>query len=269
MTEQITHTPPVITALLPDLARDISGWSTGRLRDALANAIIDTAQSLRRMAVIWRELEERGEDLSRYKAGLMVFMPLIAADRLDADVVVRCAGQYTVLRAISALPLTRQQQLLRSGAPVLRNSDPGSQIRMQLAPLEKLTVEDVRLAFGSQDVRTADEQRAILQKRKAATRGRRNRQVAVNLTNEEFAAIEDAARRQGVQIPVFLRQTALALLHGGVKPAAGIDDEIIAMYRNNMPVSRIAREVGRDAATVRNLLTRYGVALRGRPPKNP
>ena len=52
---------------------------TPDLREELARALTITADSLMYLAAVWKELEQRGEDLSDLRTGLGVYVPLIAA----------------------------------------------------------------------------------------------------------------------------------------------------------------------------------------------
>ena len=69
----------------------LGSMSTQQLRAALAQSLTISARHLAYLASVWGELEKRGEDLSDLRTGLAVYLPQIAAGRLDADAVIRFA----------------------------------------------------------------------------------------------------------------------------------------------------------------------------------
>ncbi len=113
--------PVVVTAPAPaELVSpaNLETWSTADLRRELARGIEVTAEHLRRLAAIWRELERRGEDLTSLRKGLAFYLPLIAADKVDAYLVSRFAGSGELLRIAATLPVGVQRELAREDAAV-------------------------------------------------------------------------------------------------------------------------------------------------------
>jgi hypothetical protein len=143
-----------------DLDR-IRAMDTAALRAELADAIGHTAKHLLRLALIWAELERRGEDLSDLRSGLGTYLPLIASGAVLPDVVVRFAGNNSLLRAVASLPVGEQRRLA-DGEPVLLAVRQGDTITHRMLPAHALTAVQVRQVFGDRRVRTETEQIAIL-----------------------------------------------------------------------------------------------------------
>lgn len=108
---------------------DLSQHSTESLREALAHTIEVSALHIVRMALIWKELDRRGVDLSDLRRGLFEYLPAIAAGRLDAHLVVRLAGKPSLLRRVQQLPLQQQRALADRGTvAITRPALDGSEI---------------------------------------------------------------------------------------------------------------------------------------------
>ena len=137
---------------------DLSAYSTEELREALAQTLEISALHIVRMAMIWRELEGRGVDLSDLRSGLFTYLPQIAAGRLDAGLVVRLAGKPALLGRIAQLPLEDQRALLERGAvPISRAAADGSTY-VEDVPIEALSAAQVNKAFVGGRLRAPSEQ---------------------------------------------------------------------------------------------------------------
>lgn len=159
MNDVTVPTPNIV--LLP--AADLRNMSTQRLREELAKSLTFSAKHLTYLAAVWSELEGRGEDLTELRTGLAAYLPQIAADRLDAEAVVRFAGQPTVLRSISGLPLDRQRALAQGElVPVLTIDEQGKAETVEL-PAYTLTAAQARVVFSGDKIRGEKEQRAVLE----------------------------------------------------------------------------------------------------------
>lgn len=165
----IDVTAPTDTALAR--LRDLD---TAALRSELLRALTVTAETLAYLGAVWRELENRGEDLSDLSAGLGRYLPMIAAGQLDAEVVVRFAGRQLLLRAVAALPIGEQRRLaLGGGVQILTVDDDGKVAEVEMAATA-LTAQQVRMAFDYGRIRSVAEQRNMLGSAKmaASRRGR-------------------------------------------------------------------------------------------------
>lgn len=90
---------------------DIHSETSEALRDRLKRALTRTASDLVEMALIVRELEGRGEDLSSLRLGLVDHLRRIAAGQLLPDLVVRFSGFPALLQIASSLALPDQERL--------------------------------------------------------------------------------------------------------------------------------------------------------------
>lgn len=153
-------------------AADLSNLSNQRLREELAKSLTFSAQHLAYLATIWAELERRGEDLSDLRTGLAVYLPQIAAGRLDAEAVIRFAGQPTVLRSIAGLPLERQQALAHGEPIKVLTVDEHGRFEPSEVPAYALTASQARMVFDGDKIRSSDEQRAILESRRVSKAAR-------------------------------------------------------------------------------------------------
>lgn len=151
---------------------ELGSMSTQTLRSELAKSLTMSARHLHHLAMIWAELEKRGEDLSDLRTGLAVYLPMIAAGRLDAEAVIRFAGQPTVLRSLANLPVERQHALALGGSvPVLTVNASGEYEGAEL-PAITLTAAQARLVFSGDTIRSVAEQRAILESARVSAQRR-------------------------------------------------------------------------------------------------
>ena len=185
----------------------ITAASTEHLREQLASALTMTARHLQHLAAIWQELERRGEDLSALRRGIAQYLPLIAAGRLEAEAVVRYAGQAILLRALSELPVAQQRALLEDGAVPLARLDAEGNSQQESVPLDRLSVAQIRLAFAGNSLRPVQDQvRMLLPERRQAPSGR-SMSVTLHLTRDERLALAEHARRGGGRhLHVFVRE---------------------------------------------------------------
>ncbi|GLS13595.1 hypothetical protein [Hydrogenophaga electricum] len=151
---------------------ELGSMSTQTLRGELAKSLTMSARHLQHLALIWAELEKRGEDLSDLRTGLAVYLPMIAAGRLDAEAVIRFAGQPTVLRSLANLPVERQHALALGGTvPVLTVNAAGEYQSTEL-PAHTLTAAQARLVFSGDSIRSPAEQRAVLESARVSAQRR-------------------------------------------------------------------------------------------------
>ncbi len=190
-------------------AADLAAVSTDDLKTQLANAIGVTAHTVARLAVIWAELERRGEDLSALRrGGLFSYLPYIAHGQLDPEVVVRCAGQAMLIRAMMDIPLTDQRRVLREGLPVA--VDDGGAIEERHLPVEDVTARDVRRAFVGARLRSPAEQIRLLPGAgKRANPTLRGTIVKIRLTAEEYEELRRLAKSTGQNTPTLARDILL------------------------------------------------------------
>ena len=157
----------VLTGIDAELA-SIRELDNESLRKQLSEALKLTAQSLLRLAAIIRTLEERGEDLSGLRIGLLPYLRQIAYGQVLPETVIRYAESPMLVQAISRLPLPDQRRLATGEAVpfALRKGD-GSVDHRLVDPL-LLRREQVNLIFVRDHIRTVEEQIAVLEARPQA-----------------------------------------------------------------------------------------------------
>lgn len=217
--------PATSTRVAIPTVAELGAMSNQQLRAELARSLTLTAGQLRRLAVIWRELEHRGEDLSDLRTGLAVYLPQIASGQLTADAVIRFAGQPTVLRAISTLPTDDQQRLAAGDkVTVLTAQQDGSFSAVDL-PAHTLTPSLARLVIGPGRLRSADEQRAILEDAKLSAT--RKRQTGAVPPHVRYDPKTDKIRVGAASAPVAEVLQALAAAAKVPMDVADLDKAII------------------------------------------
>ena len=165
------ETLPDVVAPLPSLVpqqailAELAGLSTDQLKVELARVLRITAESLVRLALVVKTLEDRGEDLSDIRVGLLPYLRLIAAGQLLPEVVVRFAGAPALIRVIGALPV-QDQRRLAAGEPIplyLRRGD--GTVEHRLADPLAMTRDQVQQAFARDHIRDQAEQILVLESR--------------------------------------------------------------------------------------------------------
>ena len=172
-------------------ANDLKNISTGKLKQELAKSLDITASHLNYLAKIWAELEARGEDLSELRRGILLYLPLIANNKVDSRIVIGYAGQKTLLSALSRLPLDEQSKLVDSGYVTTVNlDDDGGKVEVQ-KELSKLTASEVYKVFSDDDIRSPDEQYKLIavKESQALTRPKKNYRKARRVSFDKDAGV--------------------------------------------------------------------------------
>lgn len=151
-------------ALLSD--SQITTLSTADLKREFARALTVTADYLVYMSAIWQELNNRGEDLSDLKSGLMEYVPLIASRQLDARLVVSYAGQKTLLSVLSRLPIEQQHSIAETGTVERVLLDDDDQRVVEIVNLSSIKTSEITQIFADDYVRSVDDQHKLLLMRK-------------------------------------------------------------------------------------------------------
>jgi hypothetical protein len=159
----------------PD-ALELQDMPTAELRRALDEALGITETAIRRVAVIWRELVRRGEDLTGVRFTLAPYMLPVAEGRLLPALVVELAGQARSLARLAELPVADQERLV-AGAPIEVYRGEG---KVEARPLRDMTFSEVALAVRDGRLLSAAEQRLTHQLAQV-TRQRKARPVAVTI----------------------------------------------------------------------------------------
>lgn len=214
---------------------NLSAMSTADLRAELSRGLSLTAQHFGRLAVIWGELERRGEDLSDLRRGLGARIPQIAAGLLAAEIVVAFASRPAVLDAMVGIPLDRQRDLA-AGGTVAVLAPQG--VEAESVALSSLPPAVVRLVFAGGVERTPQEQRAAIV-------ARRPKKAKASDTGYRYRPVVDRERRVvrigKMEVPVESILAAFAEAASGV----GVTPEEL----------RAAKERGEGVAVGQCLLT--------------
>lgn len=160
---------------------------TEKLREQLGRTLKLTAEHLLRLALIVRILEERGEDLSDLRLGLLSHLRRIAYGQVLPEVVVRFAGSPALVQRISNLPLPDQERLAQ-GEPVklVTVGADGQADHLLVDPLN-MSMPQLAQVFAPDRLRGEAEQLALLQRRAAlpAVRARQPKRGKVRIDREQ------------------------------------------------------------------------------------
>lgn len=185
-------------------AQTVASATSAELKQWLSDELGVTAHALKRAAIIWRELVERGEDLSGLRSGLTIYLGQIANDTLAPEVVVRCAGQALLLKHISAVPVSEQLTLLENGVEVVDSEEDGEKIHS--VALDELTSAQTLRVFGPKGVRATQEQRKIIAKSIIKPKSKKMVEVKIQVSNEEYADLQKEAAQKRKRVATYIRE---------------------------------------------------------------
>jgi hypothetical protein len=170
----------------------LSRLSTDDLRRELVRSLKMTADSLVKLALIVRSLEQRGEDLSSLKIGMMPYLRQIAYGQILPEVVVRYAEQPMLVRAISSLPFPDQEHLSTGGKVEMAvRRDDGTLDHRLVDPLH-LGRDQIHQVFTRGRIRSPEEQLVMLEAKP--------RLVAKMAATETIEGIKVDHKRRGLII---------------------------------------------------------------------
>lgn len=213
-------------------SNDLHVMTTEELRSELARAIRVTAETLVYLAAIWEELERRGEDLSSLRSGVSAYLPMIASGRADPAAVVAYAGQPTLLRAITQMPLEEQARLAAGGdVPLVILDENGNRATKNIAPV-MLSAAEVRRVFAPGAIRSPQEQARILEAQQTRRRPPKRlspsiaalsgfdppqlrddaRQTSFLLNESEHEALKIAAAKLNISVRDMVRRILISTL---------------------------------------------------------
>lgn len=144
--------------------RSLTSLSSEDLRRELQSAALGVAQQLLRLAAIIRVLEERGEDLSDVKVGMVRYLRRIAYGQVLPEIVTTYADYPLLLNRLTTLPLPDQERIAKGESlAVMIQTASGPDTRL-VAPMN-MTAEQVYQVFGDGRVRSDAEQASYLDSR--------------------------------------------------------------------------------------------------------
>jgi len=145
------------------LQRQLQEMSESELRTFLAQRLQLTADSLVEMALVIREFDERGIDLSGFRLSLLVYLRRIAYGQTLAEVVALLAGRRDLLQRVAFLPLPEQRRCLdEKGLVVLTGEVTAGEFDIRRRQILDLEQWEVRQVFGPDGLRTEMQQAAWL-----------------------------------------------------------------------------------------------------------
>ncbi len=148
---------------------DIKSLSNEQILAELQALIGDTLQKLQRIVPLWRELQDRGLDLSHLRKGICFYVPLIIQGKVDAAMVARLASHAGLLRQAALLPMADQRRLAAGQkVKVLLARRREAPVAVEKDPLD-LSGPQVRQVFGPQGIRSIEEQRDRLEARRSSS----------------------------------------------------------------------------------------------------
>jgi len=169
---------------------NLTEFSTEELKKGLAKSLEITAKHLLILGRIWRELEDRGEDLSHLKTGLARYLPLIGEGKIAPDIVIKFAGQQLLLKEVALLPIEEQMSLAKGTKIPFVTQNPSGDVQCEFLPLDHLHARHYSQIFDAGHIRTEDEQTRLLKgKRQNKRRNLKIRSRKVTIDNEKKAIV--------------------------------------------------------------------------------
>lgn len=163
---------------------ELSHFTTPELMERLKDAFQITAKALIEVAAIVRILEDRGEDLSSLKLGMIDWFRKIAHGQVLPEVFERYRLRPRLLESVASLPIPDQERLSADDAAIPVLTFAGEELsQRQVDPLE-LTPQEMKQVFTRGRLRSLSEQRGWLndqtRKRRSAPQQEPNLDVVVN-----------------------------------------------------------------------------------------
>ena len=144
------------------------------------------------MAAIWNELNKRGVDLSGLRGGLLDYIPLVANNQIDPQLVIEFAGNRTLLAALSRVPMDKQKQISETKKVEFVTIDENKKKTVKELDLRSARAQELYQVFGGDTgIRDADQQYLLLVNRRpqAANPAKPKRQTLRKITitdNHEY-----------------------------------------------------------------------------------
>lgn len=253
-----TDTDTIPEALHLDAAA-IEAMGTPELKAELARSLQQSAAHLARLAWIVRVLEERGEDLSDLKIGLLGHLRRIAYGQVLPEIVVRFAESPLLMRKIEMLPIPDQRRIARGEpVPVAVQGPDGSFTHRLVDPIY-LSADQARLALGPRGLRELPEQIALLEQRP------RDRDRS---SKAKFGRVTADPARRGLRVGRVFVPHADALQALAALRAPGLDEpgdtlEAVVTVKLTEAEHRHLRQLALDGNTSMNSLIRRALITAG------
>ena len=143
------------------LESQLKAMSETELRSYLAQRLRFTADNLMEMALVIRELDQRGIDMTDLRFSLLVYLRRIAYGQTLPEVVALLAGRRDLLQRVALLPLPEQHRCLdEKGLTVVTGEVANGQFDARRRQLLDLEPWEVRQVFGPNGLRNELQQAA-------------------------------------------------------------------------------------------------------------
>ena len=156
---------------LPEIA-SLRKLDVDDLKKELVKELGVSVSHLIRLASIVRVLEEKGENLTELRLGMLTHLRRIAYGQLLPETVVALQTSPMLLTRVASLPLPDQKQIVEQGYVEVAEPDIEQSRRV---PLLSLARNEIMQVFGKDEIRDLDAQRNYL--RNHQPRRRQARQV--------------------------------------------------------------------------------------------
>jgi hypothetical protein len=157
--ERFEHTPQK----WQPLQRRLKEMSETELRSYLAQRLQFTADNLVEMAMVIREFDQRGIDLTDLRLSLLVYLRRIAYGQTLPEVVALLAGRRDLLQRVAFLPLPEQQHCVdEKGLSVVTGELASGEFDTRRRQTLDLEPWEVRQVFGPNGIRNELQQAAWL-----------------------------------------------------------------------------------------------------------
>lgn len=146
-----------------------SSMSTEELKDELKRHWEVGVDRIIRVSAIIRILEDRGEDLSDVRNGMLHYFRKVAFAQLLPAVIEKFVGQPLLLNRAAAMPISDQERLIADSPLKLMSIENGKTDHRMVEPT-KLRAAEIRQIFARDHLRDEGEQVSWLREKRVASR---------------------------------------------------------------------------------------------------
>jgi hypothetical protein len=148
-----------------DILGQLRSMTDEQLLEELKTGMRVNADNLLRMALVVKELESRGADLSGVKLGLLHHLRRIACGQMLPEVVTQFAWSPALIARIGSLPLSEQRKLVDGDRVKMLTYGPDGSMTHRLADPVAMTPDQVNQVFARDHIRDDSEQALWLDRR--------------------------------------------------------------------------------------------------------
>ena len=150
------------TSLLDTELSCLKELSVNELRQELAKSLVVTAGAIVRMAAIIRLLEERGEDLSDIRVGMIHMLRRVASGQVLPELVAKMHGLPSLLKRVARLPIPDQAAIVEDKTIKVSTVEDGRHTH-RLLHVMKMTPAEIRRVFADDHIRDVAEQVSLME----------------------------------------------------------------------------------------------------------